>query len=1083
VTAAHPADTTITRRDGQGPAPLSFPQERMFLLDRIMPGIPAYNVPRLARVARTLDAGVLQRALDAIVARHEILRTRIVLVGGEPMQEVAPEAHVELTVADVSDLPVDKREARALQQVAAVAWRSFDVGQDVLLRAALVHVGPDDDLLLLVNHHLASDHASGAILFAELSDLYAAIEIGCHPDLPELPLQYADFAVWQRARLSGPFLEQLLAYWRTALAGAPDRLELPTDRQRPPVQTYRGGVVDVELEPDLVERLRAVARGAKVTLYVVLLAAFKALLHRYSGQTDLVVGTPVSGRHHQETAPLVGYFSNTLPLRTDLGGDPTFEELLGRVRQVTLAALAHQELPFERLVEELNPDRKASRTPVFQVLFGFDIDAATERTFAGAPLERLPIPAHDWARFDLSIVVREHSDGSVSGLLEYSSDLFERSTAERLLGHLHTLLETVARNPGERLSRLPLLTEEERRRMLVGWNATDADYPRRCLHELFAAQTLERQDAVAVEFRDQRLTYAELDRRSSQLARELQALGAGRDTLVAICLERGLDLVVALLAVLKCGAAYVPIDPTYPSDRQAFMLEDAQAPVLLTQSALAATVPEHAAAIVCLDTDWPRIASRPATPPAVPADPDQLAYVIYTSGSTGKPKGVEITHRSVVNLISHMSAAPGLTADDVVANLTTPAFDLSVPDWYLPLCHGARLVIVPREETLDGVRLAERIDRCGATFVQATPTTWQLLVDAAWAGNPRLKIVCGGEVLPRALANELVARGSSLWHTYGPTETTVWSSILQLETGDGLPPLGGPIANTRFYVLDEQRQPQPLGVPGELYIGGDGLARGYRNRPELTAEKFVRDRFSAGAGRRLYRTGDLVRWREGGMLEFLGRIDLQVKLRGFRIELGEIEAVLAEHPEVGAAVAVVREDAPGDRRLVAYVVPSGDTAPNEAELRRLARAQLPEYMIPAAFVVLDSLPVSANRKLDRAALPPPAEVRPTLERAYTPAATPVEETLVELWQGLLGIDRVGADDNFFDLGGHSLLAVKMLSRVRDALGVEVPLTTIFNQPTVRGLAAVVASLMLEEAGDDDLAAFLAEIEAADQPAP
>jgi amino acid adenylation domain-containing protein len=1066
---------TIPRR-GAGLAPLSFPQERMFLLDRIMPGIPAYNVPRLARISARLDSDALQAALDGIVARHEILRTKIVLVAGEPAQEVMPAAGVQLTVSDVGSVDPEHREQAALERVAEVAWQPFDISGDLLLRAALVHVGDGEDLLLLVNHHLGSDHVSGAMLFDELAARYDAIIAGRQPELPELEIQYADFAAWQRSYLDGDLLDELLAHWLEVLQGAPERLELPTDRPRPAAQSYLGDQLDLTLSRALTETLRSLARSANVSLFVVLLAAFDTLLHRYSGQTDIVVGTPVSGRNYEETTALVGYFSNTLPLRADLSGDPTFRELLGRVGHATRTALAYQELPFERLVQAVNPDRGASHTPIFQVLFGFDIDPSAGRCIAGARLERLPIPGNVFSRFDLSLVVRHRTDGRITGVLEYSGDLFDRCTAQRLLGHFERLVEAIAEEPDRRLSELPLLTGDERSRLLDDWNQTHAEYPAECLHELFSEQAAIRPDAIAVQFENQRLSYGELERRANQLAHELRAQGAGPGTLVGICMSRSPELLTALFAVLKSGAAYVPIDPSYPPQRVAFMLRSADVPVLLTEERLVSALPAHDAEVICLDQDWERISTHSPEAPGVEVDPSALAYVIYTSGSTGKPKGVEIAHRSVVNLITHMRGRPGLDEHDIVANLTTHAFDLSVPDWYLPLCHGAQLVIVPSEETLDGVALADRLRRAGATFVQATPTTWQLLLDAAWHGSDRLKIVCGGEAVPRALANELVSRGAELWHMYGPTETTVWSSILQLKVGDGPVPLGGPISNTRFYVLDGTGQPVPVGVPGELHIGGDGLARGYRGREDLTAERFVPDPFSAAPDARIYKTGDLVRWREDATLQFLGRIDQQVKLRGFRIELTEVEAVLAGHPLVGAVAAVVREDAPGDRRLVAYFVPAGRDSPAIDELRNLTRGLLPPYMVPSAFVELDSMPSSANRKLDRAALPAPGGQR-TVQRPYTPPTRPVEFKLIEIWQEILGVEEVGVDDDFFDLGGHSLLAVKLLARIVETLDVELKLTSIFDHPTIGELGDLVAAQLLGEASEDDLEAMLAEIEA------
>jgi amino acid adenylation domain-containing protein len=1069
---------TIPRRPSDAPGCLSFPQERLFLLDRIMPGLAAYNVPTLVRVPAHLDADVLRRACELVVQRHEILRTRIRLLDGEPVGVVADDPAVALTVADLRAAPASERHARATELLAELARRPFDLGADNLLRIGLVHVGAEEDLLLVVLHHIGSDHASSGLLFSELDAAYQALRADREPELPVLPIQYADFAHWQRRHLSGPALDELLEYWRGQLNGAPERLDLPTDRPRPGVQSYRGALREFTIDPGAAQSVRDLARSQGVSTFMVLLAAFKALIHRYTGVEDLVVGAPVSGRHYEEISQLLGFFSNTLALRTDLSGDPTFAELLARVKATTLEAQIFQELPFEKLVEALNPERAQSHSPLFQVLLGYDVAPEQAPRLDGAELEQLPVPGWAWARFDLSIVVREVPDGSLRAQLEYATDLFDETTIDRLVGHYRTLLADAAGDVTRRLSELTILTEPERERLLVAFNDTGRDYDRRCLHELISEQAAHTPDAVAVVSGEQLISYAELERRSNQLARELAALDVATGTLVGICMERSVDLVVAMLAVLKSGAAYVPIDPSYPPQRQEFMLADAAAPVLLTQERLLGTVDPRGARVLCLDRDRDRerIAGREDVPLPSRGDPEQLAYVIYTSGSTGQPKGVEVTHRSVANLVAHMRERPGLGAGDVVANLTTPAFDLSVPDWYLTLASGARLALIPREATLDGVELADWLARTGATFVQATPTTWQLLVDAGWKGSAALKIVCGGEALPRALADDLLARGAALWHMYGPTETTVWSSVLSLEAEKGAVKLGGPIANTTFYVLDGHGAPVPAGVAGELYIGGDGLAAGYRGRLELTAQKFVPDRFAPVPGQRLYRTGDLMRWRDSGTLEYLGRIDQQVKLRGFRIELGEIETVLATHPQVNGAVALVREDTPGDRRLVAYVVPAAGERPDIDALRRLLKTKLPPFMVPSAFVALDAFPVTANGKLDQRSLPAPDGARPDLGRSFTAPETHVQESLAAIWREVLGLERVGIDDDFFDLGGHSLLAVKMLARVQDAFGVDLYLGRVFEESTIRGLAAVIAAQLIGDVDDDEVASLLDELE-------
>ncbi len=1078
-TGALTHDTVIPRRAGGGWSPLSFPQERLFLLDRIMPGLGAYNVPTLVRVRATLDEEKLRRAFQLVVDRHEILRTRLDLVDGMPAQETFEAPPFSLTVADLRSLARREANERANELLGELAGRPFDLAGDVLLRAALVHLGRDEDLLLVVFHHMGSDHLAAGLLFAELDDAYRALEEGREPQLPELPIQYADFAEWQRRSLDGTVIDELLDYWTEQLRDAPDRLELPSDRPRPSVQSYRGAWKELHIPAEVVSPLRELARARGVSLFVVLAAAFKTLLHRYSGATDLVVGTPVSGRHYEETAKLLGFFSNTLALRTDLSGDPTFVELVDRVKTTVRGALAHQELPFEKLVEVLNPERSRSHSPLFQVLLGYDIVSPEPQRIAGHELEPQPIPGWNWSRFDFSMVLRDTPQGSLHAHVGYASDLFDPGTIDRLLGHLQALLVSAAADPEQPTSRLELLTAHERELMLERWNDTAHEYDPRPVFVQVADQVARTPDAIAVVDATDRLTYAELQARANQLAHELVESGVERGSLVGILMDRQIPLLVSTLAVFQTGAAYVPIDPTFPPERQEFMLADIDAPVLITQEKYLGTLDSGASTVICIDRDWPRIARRSSEPLGIEVDPDDRAYIIYTSGSTGRPKGVETTHRGVSNLLAYMREWPGTAPNDVIVSVATHAVDLPVPDFYLTLMVGARLVLVPRDATMDGVELAGWMARVGATSIAATATTLQLLIDAGWKGSATLKISAGGEALPRAVAEELRPRCASLWNVYGPTETTVWSSVLELEPGEGSPPIGGPMWNTTFYVLDANRQPVPIGVPGELYIGGDGLARGYLNRPELTAEKFVRNPFSDDPSSRLYRSGDLVRWREDGTLEFLGRVDLQVKLRGFRIELEEIEAVLAAHPSVGAAAAAVHERSPGDQRLVAYVVPADGSLVDVEELRRLCKTRLAPYMVPSAFVQLDAFPTTPNRKLDRRALPEPDGLRPDLERSYAAPDTPLEESLAAIWQEVLAVDRVGIDDDFFDLGGHSLLAVKMLARVQQSLGVDLALANVFEYSTVRELASVVSSVLVGEATDDELAELLAEVEASE----
>ena len=1064
------ATPRIPRLPAGAEAPLSFAQERMWLLERMLPQVSAYNVPRLLRAGGRLDESALQQAIDQITARHDVLRTSIALVDGAPMPRVHDDARIELSV---HDLRGQAEEVRADELVSQLAWQPFDLDVPAVLRVALLRLS-DHDRLLLVSHHLVSDHRSASILLGELGKSYDAALTGNTAELPDLTIRYSDFAAWQRERFRGELLDELIAYWRRRLDGAPERLDLPFDRPRPPAKTYAGGEVRDFLPTDLVAALRALAQARNVTLYTVLLSGFYALLHRYTGAEDIVIGSPISGRHDEETMPLIGYFSNTLALRTDVDDGMPFTQLLERVRETTVAAFAHQELPFERLVEALNPPRDPSYTPVFQILLAHDV-AAPAITLGAVMLEQMPLPAWPWSRFDLAVGTNERADGGLDLVAEYSTDLFDPETIRRFIGHYGMLLAAIAAEPDAAIATLPLLTPPERRQLLHDWNQTRMEVEPACLHTLVSVQAGLFPERTAVEGAGRSLRYGELEESANRLAHRLRRLGAGPGTLVGVCIERVPETMVALLAILKAGAAYVPVDPTYPPERQAFMLADAQAPVLITQESLLDLLPDHGGHTVCLDRDWPAIAAEPASAPTVPADPDALAYVIYTSGSTGHPKGVEIRHRSVVNLLAAMRERPGLGEDDVVVNVTTPAFDLSVPDLYLPLVCGAKLVIVPREETQDPARLAAALSASGATFMQATPTTWRMLVDAGWEGKPDLRIVCGGEALPRSLANELLDRGASLWHMYGPTETTVWSSINRLDRGHGSTPLGGPIANTRFYVVDSRLEPVPVGVAGELLIGGAGVARGYRRRAELTAEKFFDDPFGLD-GEHVYRTGDKVRFRADGTLEFLGRLDNQVKVHGYRIELGEIEAALDAHPDVRQSLAVVQEDGTGDKRLVAYIVAHDGTDPLGADLRQHLAESVPTYSIPSAIVRLTALPLTANGKVDAKALPAPGADRSALAARYVAPRTPIEEALAAIWSELLQVERVGAEDDFFELGGHSLLAVKMVTRLRDAIGVELYLPTVFKQPTLAALAEEVAAALVADAGDSDLELLLDEIE-------
>jgi amino acid adenylation domain-containing protein len=1031
-----------------GALPLSFAQLRLFLVDQLEPQSAAYNIPVALSLSGALDVEALSASLDEVVRRHEAIRTAVVLgENGAPAQIVEEPAPLPLPVTDLSGLPEAERRERAHRLAADEAARPFDLAYDLKLRAGLLRLGADEHVLMLTMHHIASDGWSMGVLVRELGTLYEAFSAGRPSPLEPLPVQYADYAVWQRERLEGGLLDTQLAYWRDQLGeGGPPALELPTDRLRPAVETHRGARCRVALSKTLVDDLTALARGEGATLFMALLAGFQAVLSRWSGQEDFAVGTPAAGRPREELTGLIGFFVNTLVLRADMSGNPSFADLLVRSRRSVLGAFEHGDVTFERLVEELRPPRDLSRSPLFQAMLALQTTSPAAIELGGLTISPVETSSGT-AKFDLQLTLIPTDDG-LEGWLEYATDLFDGATAERLARHLELMLEAALAEPARPVAELPLLDAAEQARILE-LNGTSAPIPPDRLEELVSKQAATKPDAVAVVAGTDELTYGELERRSNRLARRLRALGVVRETIVGVCLDRNCEMVVSLLAVAKAGGAWLPLDPAFPADRLVFMLEDAEAPVVITETALGEIVPAGSASLLFVDAD-PALERESDEPLEGDGTNEELAYLIYTSGSTGRPKGVELEHRSVVNFVLSMSEEPGLTASDVLVSVTTLSFDIAVLELFVPLVVGGRVVLADRETVMDGRALAALLERSRATVMQATPTTWRLLVDSGWGGDPRLKMLCGGEALPRDLAQALLARGGELWNMYGPTETTIWSAVERVQHGDGPVPIGGPIANTKLYVVDAVGGLAPLGVLGELWIGGDGVARGYRERPELTAERFVPDPFDEGG--RAYRTGDVARLRGDGRVEFFGRADAQVKVRGFRVELGEIEQAVLAHPGVREAVCIVREDTPGDRRLVAYMVSDGD-APSAGELRSLLARTLPDYMIPSAYVALERLPLTPNRKVDRKALPAPDGSRPDIGRDYTPPATPTEQAIAQIWQDLLAVEAAGRDDNFFDLGGHSLLAVECVARMESELNYQISARELIYQ-TLRQVAAV-----------------------------
>ncbi|HEY2291170.1 MAG TPA: amino acid adenylation domain-containing protein, partial [Thermoanaerobaculia bacterium] len=1047
--------------------PLSFAQERLWFVHQMAPESPVYNIPVALRIERPVDAAALRRAVEGVVERHEVLRTAFEAIDGEPFQRIAPAAALPLPVIDLAALAPAVREAAAGAVVQQLARVPFDVRRAPLLRLALLKLAAADHVVSITAHHLVTDAWSTRILIHEMATLYGQVS----RSLPDLPIQYADFASWQRQWLQGETLQAELAWWRERLGGSPPLLELPADRPRPAVQSYRGQRQPAALPLAASEALRAASRREGATLFMLLLAGYQALLFRYTGQSDICVGTPVAGRFQQETENLIGVFINTLVLRGRPAAEVKFRQLVAQTRDTVLEVFAHPHMPFEKLVEELHPERSLQHNPLFQTMLilqnlaRVQVEGMTTEAADEAPgMSYLPVD-NSSSRFDLLLQLYDGGEGELFGILEFSADLFDPVTVQRLWSHLRTLLAGAAADGACALADLPWLDPGERWQLVGEWNDTACDLPAVCVHELIERQAASCPDATALIAADLVLSYGELQRRAYQLAHHLRGLGVGPGVVVGLLLEREAEMLVGLLGVLATGAAYLPLDPEYPAERSAWIIADAAPRLVLTSERLAPRLPVPGPGVVCLDRDWRAIAGAGDGADGLPrAGALDLAYLIYTSGSTGRPKGVEVSHGALANLLLSMREQPGLAAADRLLAVTSLSFDIAGLELFLPLVCGAQVVLAGRDDVVDGQRLAGLAARCDATVMQGTPATWRLLLDSGWPGNPGLVALCGGEGLPADLAAEIRGRCAALWNLYGPTETTVWSAVHAVApAGRGLQPLGRPIANTEIHLLAAgAAQPVPTGGVGELCIGGAGVARGYRNQPALTAERFVPDPFAARRGARLYRTGDLARALPSGVLEFLGRTDHQVKVRGFRIELGEIESVLAAHPAVQQAAVVVRREAAGNP-LVAYVVPRPGAAgaPAAADLRGCLAERLPEFMIPAAFVVLERLPLTPNGKLDRGALAA-RELAP--ERggpAYAAPRTAVEEVLAAIWGDVLARHPIGRDDDFFALGGHSLLAARVASRIRRAFGLEVPLRSLFER---RSLAELASDIELRRRG-------------------
>ncbi len=1062
-----PAETTpeqsIPRRKDSGPVLLSFAQQRLWFLDQL--GDSNYLVPATSRLTGRLDVKALEDSLNEIVRRHEALRTTFTTIDSQPMQVIAPHLSLTLAVLDLSQLPLDKRavETRRLREE---ALRPFDLEKGPLVRARLLRLAEDEHLLLLTMHHIVSDGWSLGVFIRELATLYEGFVIGKAPTLPELPIQYADFAVWQRQWLSGEILESQLAYWKEQLGGSPAMLELPTDRPRPAVQTNQGSFLICEIGKELTEALKELSRRDGASLYMLLLAAFKTLLARYAEQEQVVVGTPIANRNWIDIENLIGFFVNTLVLRTDLSGNPPFRELLKRIREVTLGAFAHQDVPFEKLVEELQPERDTSRTPLFQVMFSLQNAPMPSLELSGVTMTLLQDESTT-AQFDLTLDVTERPQG-LECLLEYNTDIFEHSTAQRILTHYSNLLESIADNPQQRLRELPLLTEAERRQILVQWNDTARDYPREhSVHQLFEEQAERTPEATALVFADERLTYAELNRRANQLAHYLRQLDVRPETRVGILLKRSVEMPIAVLGILKAGGAYVAFDPSYPQERLRYMIEDADVSVLLTQESLLADLPEHGARLVCLDYEWAVIAEHDGQNDQSEVDAANIAYLVYTSGSTGRPKGILIEHRSLVNASYAFINNHRMTDNDRLLQFASLSFDVAAEEFFAAWLSGGCAVMRPEQVVGSYAEFATLLQREEVTVVNLPASFWlEWLTVLAEKGGElpeslRLVIVGNEKTMEATLAKwqRLIGERVEWSNAYGPSETTITASNYE-PSGHGngwareeksTVPIGRPVMNVEMYVLDAAQQLVPVDVVGELYIGGAGVARGYHKQAAQTAERFIPNPYSRKGGERLYRTGDAARYRADGNVEFLGRVDEQVKIRGFRVEVGEVEAVLAQHGSVRESVVLAREDERGGHRLVAYVVSNNGEVSTE-ELRSYLKQKLAEYMVPSSFVMLQSLPLTPNGKVDRRALPETEGVGTEAVEVYIAPRSAMERTIANIWQEVLKLEKVGVNDNFFGLGGHSLLLVRAHSKVSEVLRVKLSMMEMFKYPTISALA-------------------------------
>lgn len=1043
------SEKRIHRFSEKGALPLSYAQQRIWFLDRLNENSSQYMLYSGLNIEGTLNYDLLVKSFNTVIERHECLRTSFFEVDGQPEQKVNDGLQMDLPFVSLTEIPLENRKKEAMVLAKREISCPFDLSKAPLIRGKLFELEKDQYILVLVAHHMVFDGWSFKVLLKELETLYNSYFKNEKYVLPELIITYSDYACWQIDRYSESTIQKQLAYWKEKLSGKLPVLELPFSKQRPTVQTYKGSNFRCSLSNELSQKLKRGAEQEGATLYMILLAAFKVLLFKYTGQEDIIIGSPVANRNRSEFEPLIGFFTNNLVIRTVLSGNSSFRDLLRNVRNVTLEAYSNQDVPFEKIVEELNLERDMSRNPLFQVFFSLQGTPVQEARLSNMSVSSIDIEG-DTARFDLSVDIIDSGSG-LEANFEFNTDLFDPDSIKRMAGHYTHILENLTANFETQIKKFDILSSEESKTLLEGWNNTRVDFESDLWTRLFEKKVLSNPEAIAVVKGAEKLSYGELDTRANRLANYLVSLGVGPETIVGIYMERSIDMLTALVGIHKSGGAYLPMDPVFPKDRLEYMLENAQVPIILTDSIIKETLPANQAKILCIDEEWNKISVQSAEKPENRATQDNLAYVIYTSGSTGNPKGVQIEQRALTNFLLSMGTSTNMCEKDRLLAVTTLSFDIAGLEMLLPLVTGASVIIAGRDEVIDGEKLIALMDKHDISVMQATPATWRLLVEEEWQGCSSLKILCGGEALPRDLANELMVRCSCLWNVYGPTETTIWSTMVRLNSKEGPVSIGKPIANTTVYVLDNEMKLTPVGIPGELYIGGTGLARGYLKLPELTQEKFIPNPFSSEEGSRLYKTGDIVRFMPDGNIEFIGRGDHQVKIRGFRIELGEIETLLNKNPLISQSVVVCREISLGEKALIAYVIPkSQETA--ATTFREYLRNRLPDYMIPSYFVILDSFPMTPNNKIDRKSLPMPEKTAIGASSVMMQPLNNVQKTVSDTWKEVLGRENIGLNENFFDLGGHSLLLAKVRNKIFKKMNIDLQIMDLFKYPTVNTLS-------------------------------